>query len=137
MFFVAERAVTFAELLRWFGEKLQYIGQLEALAAAAADFTCPFSLQDAYVTYYVDNQGALGALVRGCSTEPELDQLAHAMALRHRTRRLRSWFEYVPSAENVADLPSRGLARATEEMLSHAFRRTVVRRTMRLPPGFD
>ena len=30
-FFVAERAVTFAELLRWFGEKLQYIGQLEAL----------------------------------------------------------------------------------------------------------
>ena len=39
--------------------------------------------------------------------------LAHECALQHLTLCCTPWFEYVPSAANISDLPSRGRLAAT------------------------
>ena len=52
-------------LLLW---EWRYIGQLEAFASAAADFTFHDVLRQSYAIYFIDNQGALSSMVRGSST---------------------------------------------------------------------
>ena len=60
------------------------------------------------VIHWVDNQGVLWNAAHGSSREPGCTALTHHTALRHAALRCRVWYEYVASAANVADLPSRG-----------------------------
>jgi len=117
-----------------FGERDTYIGQAEELAAAAAYWTCPDVLGGTYPAHFIDNQGALGILVRGASHHPPMGHLAHQTALRQLELSCRVWYEYVPSKANIADLPSRGDTRLAMRMLRDRFGVAVEARSMRLPP---
>jgi hypothetical protein len=134
---ISELVVSYAWLVRLFGVKLQYIGQLEAVAAAAAYWTCPAELRDSYPAHFIDNQGALGAFVRAASTDAATAAVAHVTARRQLELDARVWFEYVASDANIADLPSRGKWRAAARLLAARFGFPVVYRDMTLPPGYE
>ena len=107
-----------------------YIGQLEAVAALAP----LFSLSSAWFTdrnmmHYIDNQGALYSLINGRSNDVDINRLVFIARLMLQKMRCDTWFDYVPSASNFADLPTR--------LDADAFRRLdrVARRLpMVLPP---
>ena len=89
--------------------KKTYIGQLEALAAAAVLETLPESLlRDRSAIMWVDNLGAKYGLQKGYSKVPDSGRIINAFKLKQAALRMRVWFEYVPSEQNIADLPSRG-----------------------------
>lgn len=136
-FVVASLVVSYDFLLRCFGEKIQYIGQLEAIAAAAAYWTIgEDDLTGSYPAHFIDNQGALAAIVRGDSSEASIAHLSHECALRHLHLRCTPWFEYVPSMANISDLPSRGKLAAVIRLLQDAFGTPVTTRAMSLPPEY-
>eukprot|EP00962_Isochrysis_galbana_P021381 scaffold6308_cov111-Isochrysis_galbana.AAC.1 len=55
----------------------------------------------------VDNFGALACLVKGDSRDPDIGRLAHVLSAILVSIRARPWMDYVRSAANIADLPSR------------------------------
>eukprot|EP00962_Isochrysis_galbana_P021114 scaffold6218_cov119-Isochrysis_galbana.AAC.1 len=57
--------------------------------------------------HYVDNFGALACLVKGDSRDPDIGRLAHVLSAILVSIRARPWLDYVRSAANIADLPSR------------------------------
>ena len=59
------------------------------------------------MSHYVDNQGALYCAINGRSADPDMNRLVFLAQLRIAQLRARVWFDYVPSASNVADLPTR------------------------------
>eukprot|EP00962_Isochrysis_galbana_P004031 scaffold1124_cov131-Isochrysis_galbana.AAC.6 len=59
------------------------------------------------VIHYVDNFGALACLVKGDSRDPDIGRLAHVLSAILVSTRARPWMDYVRSAANIADLPSR------------------------------
>eukprot|EP00962_Isochrysis_galbana_P028405 scaffold8977_cov128-Isochrysis_galbana.AAC.4 len=102
---------------RWRARR-QYIGQLEALAAVATYYTLAdgaplpdgsrsHALRGRDVIHYVDNFGALACLVKGDSRDPDIGRLAHVLSAILVSIRARPWMDYVRSAANIADLPSR------------------------------
>ena len=74
------------------------------------------------VTMYVDNLGALGTMIRGSSAKCCFgDQLANCLHLYTSFRGIRIYFEFVPSALNCSDEPSRtGLCKYFKECKFHA-----------------
>jgi hypothetical protein len=129
--------LSFEFLLRNFGDKIQYIGQLEQAIAAAVYWTFDAELEDTCPAHFIDNQGALGALVRGDSSDGPMAALAHECALQHLLLRCTPWFEYVPSAANISDIPSRGRLAAVVRMLTEAFGLPVRVRDITLPPSLS
>ena len=105
-----------------FGAKEQYIGPLEALASAAADYTFADVLEDSDAFYFIDNQGSLGSMVKGSSVDDGTSAVAQEAALQQRRNRTRAWYEYVNSDANIGDLPSRGRTREAARLLSTRFR---------------
>ena len=90
-------------------------------------------LADEDVVSFVDNQGALGVLVSGSSSDRPMGRMAHEAALVQRRMRARFFYEYVNSAANIADLPSRGAAAEAARKLRNHFRVPVWYRPMKLP----
>ena len=86
----------------------QRIGELELLAAVCAYLTFPQLLAGRRVTHWIDNTGALAALIKGYASEEDLAKIVHAFAATNLGLRCIVWFEYVRSKANVADFPSRG-----------------------------
>ena len=90
--------------------KKTYIGQLEALAAAAAVHSLPESWlagRDGYM--WIDNMGAKYSLQKGSARAEDSARIVDSFSKRVAGLQFRPWFEYVPSKQNVADLPSRGM----------------------------
>ena len=117
-----------------FGERETYIGQAEELAAAAAYETYEDILTGTRPMHYIDNQGALGVLVRGAGHHAPMGLLAHKTALRQREIRCQVWYEYVASKANIADLPSRHDSQLAARLLRKRFRVPVTTgRPIRLP----
>ena len=58
--------------------------------------------------FWVDNLAAKYGLQKGYSKVDDSGRIINAFKIRQARLKLRTWFEYVPSAQNVADLPSRG-----------------------------
>ena len=85
----------------------QYVGVLENLAAAAVGFTVPCVLRDRLVLHFVDNQGALANLVSGSSRDVDSKRIVLASALHLSSLACRVWYEWVASAANIGDKPSR------------------------------
>ena len=85
----------------------QYVGVLENLAAAAVGFTVPDVLRDRLVLHFVDNQGALANLVSGSSRDVDSKRIVLASALHLSSLSCRVWYEWVASAANIGDKPSR------------------------------
>ena len=94
--------------LEWvFTHKEQYIGPLEALAAAAAYATFPDLLAGSLVLHFIDNQGTLAHVVSGSARDRDCSRIAHACSAATLRLRCRVWYEYVASAANISDLPTR------------------------------
>ena len=59
------------------------------------------------VTHNVDNEPALGGIIKGCSKQPDLNNLIGALWFQA-AHKVRQYFgRYVPSKSNLADGPSR------------------------------
>ena len=92
--------------------KQTYIGQLEALAAAAAydslNLMDKSRLVDRLVLHWVDNTSAIAGLVKGYSPKSDTGRIINSLQVRLSVLMCSPWFAYVPSAQNIADAPSRG-----------------------------
>lgn len=91
-----------------FNARTQYIGQLELLAAVAVYYSLPAIMVDAHVLHFVDNTSALFGVLKGYSSVSDSARIVHAFWAMATGLRCAVWFEYVQSAANIADLPSRG-----------------------------
>ncbi|KOO31833.1 hypothetical protein Ctob_011203, partial [Chrysochromulina tobinii] len=60
------------------------------------------------VVHFADNTVALSALVHGYSASVDMADISNAYHLLAAGLRTAAYFDYVPSAANIADLPSRG-----------------------------
>ena len=80
---------------------------LEALAAAAAYATFPDLLAGSLVLHFIDNQGTLAHVVSGSARDRDCSRIAHACSAATLRLRCRVWYEYVASAANISDLPTR------------------------------
>lgn len=89
--------------------KKTYIGQMEALAAALVLETLPRDrLFGRSAMFWIDNLSAKYGLQKGYSKVEDSGRIINAFKVKQASLRLRAWFEYIPSEQNVADLPSRG-----------------------------
>ena len=88
--------------------KKTYIGQLEAMAADAFVHTLPADrLHNRKAYMWIDNLSAMYLLRKGYSKVGDTGKVGNSFRVMQTKRQLRMWFEYVPSEENIADLPSR------------------------------
>ena len=78
----------------------------------------PSVLTDALVLHFVDNQGVLWNLVDASSRDPGCASMSHSTALLQARLRAKVWYEYVSSAANISDLPSRGDFSYTRRMMA-------------------
>ena len=58
------------------------------------------------VIHWIDNTGAVAALVKGYAVAPDSARILHAFVALTLGLGVAVWFEYVPSKANIADLPS-------------------------------
>ena len=83
------------------------MGQLETLATASAYSSAYGLLWGRNVIHFIDNVQALTAMASGASRDRVAARLVHMFHASNVAVRASTWFEYVPSAANVSDLPSR------------------------------
>ena len=116
-----------------FEPKSQYVGQLESLAQLAATITAeyhiPGCLSDRDVIHFIDNTSSMEGLKKGYSSKPDTALILLAFWIRVVLVGARPYFEYVRSACNIADLPSRNRC---DEVTAIFPRAEIV--DMRLPP---
>ena len=96
---------------RFVPDRLQYIGQLEKLYAVVPYATLPHVFAGRHVLHFVDNTWALAALVSGYATAIDSGLIVNAFHALNVGLRADVFYEYVRSAANIADLPSRGALR--------------------------
>ena len=99
------------ELLAWSNRikaKQTFIVLLE-LVAIAAVYSSPIALafRGRDVLHFADNQSANMGIVKGRSSSPDLNAVIGELHQTWSGLGIRPWIEYVRSAANVADLPSR------------------------------
>lgn len=106
-----------AEVPAWFlrviGQQRQEedIAHFEELARLAAHLTCAVQLRTRRAVHFVDNVISVAAGIRGTCTNPVVAWLAHMDAILMARIGAEVWYEYVPSACNWADAPSRSGSR--------------------------
>ena len=59
--------------------------------------------------FWIDNLAAKYGLQKAYSRCDDSGRIINCFKVKQAALRLRSWFEYVPSEQNIADLPSRGM----------------------------
>ena len=84
-----------------------YIGILELMAPILALGTWPGEFVNKLWTAWIDNQGALHALLKGSCGSPEMNILVGRMWLSLEVRSVSLFAARVESAANVADGPTR------------------------------
>ena len=96
------------EVTRAWKQRTQQIFPAEAVALAIATWSLQKELRGADVTWFVDNEAAAAAAIRGASHEQDVAtivQVAHLLWLHLSTS---VWIDWIDSASNPAD----GLSRA-------------------------
>ena len=89
-------------------QRRTYIAQLEGLGMLAPYYTFPARFAGRRVVHFADNTVAISALVHGYSASVDMADISNAFHLLAAGLRTAAYFDYVPSAANIADLPSRG-----------------------------
>jgi len=80
------------------------IMQAELIAAIAAYFTVPDRFRHGReVIHFIDNTGALSALVNGYASKPDCGRLVNIFHILFLGLRARIHFEWVPSGANISD----------------------------------
>ena len=97
------------QLRRRFCVSKQKINQVELVAALLPYLTFPGDFAGRPVLHCLDNTAALAALTKGYSRATDSAHLVHAFHAWVTTSRSSVWFEWVKSAANPADEPSRDL----------------------------
>ena len=113
----------------------EYIGQLELLFAAVPYRTLPHLFAGRQVIHFVDNTSALAALVKGYAAAIDSGLIVNAYHAYNAGLRADTFFEYVRSKANIADLPSRGALMELLEVLERlGMRAAAVRVPACFPP---
>ena len=79
----------------------------ELIVAPILALTAPDILRDQDVFWFIDNQSALACLVKTSSKAGDLAELSLLSGLALAAMGARTWYDYVPSALNIADGLSR------------------------------
>ena len=96
-------AVVPSDFMKLLLPRKQQINQTEALAVALAPFNLKQRLQDLDLIHFVDNMGALAAMIRGYSPQEDAAAIACVVHLLHAKSSIRSFYEHVESEANVVD----------------------------------
>jgi hypothetical protein len=88
-------------------DKKTYILQGELVAGLAVFFTLPWLFRGRDVVHFVDNVGALAALVHGYARQPDLARFVCSFHAQLVGLRMRWYGDWVPSKANPADVPTR------------------------------
>ena len=94
---------------RWVktSEDTIYIYGLEMLAALETLMAEGGDIRRKSVTFYIDNNNAMEALIQNSSAPIAIQALTALIWNRIRGSGISPWFEGVPSKRNIADLPTR------------------------------
>ena len=86
-----------------------HIGQFELVAALTPFLSLPPEWLAGYpVELWIDNSGAVGALIKGYSGIPDCARIVNVFHFAvARTRVASLWIDYVPTESNPGDAPSR------------------------------
>ena len=85
------------------------IGELETAAVAMAINLWSRTLTSQHVVFFIDNDGAKYALIRGYSKSNMITRLCDFSCEILDDAVILPWFTRIPSASNIADFPSRGV----------------------------
>ena len=111
-----------AEMLAFFEAlraKKTYICQAEEVGISAPYFSPVVAelVQGEDVLHFADNKAANSGAIKGSSASPDMARMVSALHLRWVALQIAPWIEFVKSAANLADVPSRvpeqGVAAAT------------------------
>ena len=105
-----ERAFASAEPPQWILQMFPaefMICQLETLAALCAQLTFSQAVRGRRVVHYIDNTAALAAIVHGYSRHGDMAEMANMYHLAVAANNADVWHEWVPSAANIADVPTK------------------------------
>ena len=99
-----------------------YIGQLELLWAASPIASYPHLFANRRVIHFIDNSGAVGALIKGYATHPRRLRAYSQCVPRHGhlPEMQRLLCPHVRSHRNVSDPPSREAPREAFDILERA-----------------
>ena len=90
------------------GHRKQYIGQLEILGALCVYMSLPeCMLVSRDVVHWIDNTSAMASLFKGYTKVSDSSRMIHLFHLLSAQIQFTVWWEYVASAANISDLPSR------------------------------
>ena len=88
--------------------KKSYIGQLESLAGAAFYYTYSAELlRGRQIYHWIDNLAAVAGLAKGYSGKADTARIVNSFNVRQAFLKFRVWWEWIPTHQNIADLPSR------------------------------
>ena len=105
------------ELFAAWNQQLTWINQLELLAVLSAVLTFGAShLAGRQVIFFVDNTSALSSCVHGYSRNTDLAAMSNLLHLALAQLDCVCWFEFVNSAANIADLPTRPQGADADEL---------------------
>jgi len=88
-------------------DKETYIMQAELVAAIAAYFSMPETLRGRPVIHFIDNTGALSALVNGYAGKEDCARFVNMFHIQLLGLQSKVYFDWVPSKANIADWPTR------------------------------
>jgi hypothetical protein len=95
------------EFYAYFSKDLRtYITQAELLVAVAIYYTCAPLLRRR-VVHFIDNTGALSALVHGYASKADCARMVNVYHVQAAALGAQFWGEWVPSKANPGDIPTR------------------------------
>ena len=104
---IVRHAVVPNRLLAQLLVRKQQIGVTEALACLLGPHCFPELFRGQNVIHFVDNIGVLAGCISGSSSSPDTNAILQLHSLKLAELDCRYWAEYVESAANLADEPSR------------------------------
>jgi hypothetical protein len=104
-----DRALSPDELAAFAHDKITLIMQAEIAAAEWVFFSNVERLRGRRVIHFIDNTGALSAMIFGYARKIDCARMVKSFHLLLAALQLRVYFEWVPSEANTSDLPSRAM----------------------------
>jgi hypothetical protein len=89
---------------------------LELLAVIFAQETFEKILTGRAVRFWIDNDGGCNGLIKGGASAPDHNMLVHRFWTKNFRDSVKPWEDRVPSADNIADGPTRGEFRLLEAL---------------------